>query len=248
MLVPVDIYYIADQLVELGDEIQRAFDESAFPSDPPPQVLLTALDRLLDTLRTADKDTPEESARALRDITGSEPENLLDHGLRLLSELAYTALQLNLPQHAYAIEQLSLPLCCWILRRGGELLHAELVINAAAKLTNSLNTPDQAAELYAIMNEIMDGIGLERALEWEITNPARPWRALLVSRALVATHSQQLRLMEDAFDAVVEHLPEEAPDVFREGMGLVESDSHPEQVRELMQRYFERWCSGQRLH
>ncbi len=40
----------------------------------------------------------------------------------------------------------------------------------------------------------------------------------------------------------------DAPDFFREGMGQIEALDYPPQVREVMQRYFEVWCVGQRLH
>ncbi len=248
MLPPIDMSYIADQLVDVGDEIQRAAEESDVPIEPNPQVILMGLERLLDIIRAAEKDTLEESARALREATGSEPAILLDHGIDLLIQLAELAKRLNLPLQARALEQLTLPLCCWMLRRGGELLHPEPVINAAAELANSLRAPDQLVGLFGLMNEIIDGIGLERALESEMTNPARPWRVLLLNRGIVATRSHQPALMENAFDTIVEHFPKDAPDFFREGMGQMEALNYPPQVREIMQRYFDRWCTGQRLH
>ncbi|AFL73183.1 hypothetical protein Thivi_1153 [Thiocystis violascens DSM 198] len=248
MLPPIDMSYIADQLVESGDEILRAFDESETPIEPNPRVILIGLERLFDLIRAAEQDTLEESARALRDATGSEPAVLLDHGIALLIQLAELARRLNLPPQARALERLTLPFCCWLLRRGGELSHPEPVINATAELANSLREPDQLVELFGLMREIIDGIGLERALESETTNPARPWRVLLLNRAIVATRSHQPALMEEAFADVVEHLPEDAPDFFREGIGQMEARNYPAQVREVMQRYFDRWCTGQRLH
>ncbi|MBK5964644.1 hypothetical protein CCR95_11270 [Thiocystis minor] len=248
MLPPIDMSYIADQLVEPGDEIQRAFDESKTPIEPNPRVLLIGLERLLDILRAAEKESLADSAEALRSATGSEPSALLDHGIDLLLQLAELGKRLDLPLQARTLEQLTLPLCCWILRRGGELPHPEPVINAAAQLANSLREPDQLVELFGLMNEIIDGIGLERAMESETTNPARPWRVLLLNRGIVATRSHQPSLMENAFDAIVEHLPEDAPDFFREGIGQMEALNYPAQVREVMQRYFDRWSTRQRLH
>ena len=248
MLPPIDMSYIADQIVELGDEIQRACEDSATTLEPAPQVIVSGLERLLDIIRAADKDSLDESARALRGATGLAPASLLDHGINLLMQLAELARQLNLAHQARALEQLTLPLCCWMLRRGGELPRPEPVINATAELANSLREPDQLVALFGLMNEIIDGIGLERALESETTNPARPWRVLLLNRAIVATRSRQPALMEEAFAAIIEHLPEDAPDFFREGMGQMEALNYPVHVREVMQRYFDRWCTGQRLH
>jgi hypothetical protein len=54
--------------------------------------------------------------------------------------------------------------------------------------------------------------------------------------------------MEEAFRAIGEQLPEHAPYFFREGMGQMDTQNYPPHVREVVQRYFDRWCSGQRLH
>lgn len=248
MLPPIDISFINNRLCDLGEEIQRAFDESPILLEPAPDVLLAGLERLLDILRMVDSESPSDSANALRQATGSEPEILLDHGLGLLSQLAEHARALHLPNHSHGIALLALPLGCWMLRRGTELLHPEGIISAAADMAERLTEPDQHAELFSLIGEVLDGITLERAIESETTNPARPWRILLLTRAIVATRSYQPALMELAFEAVAEHLTEEAPDFFREGMGQIEALEFPQPARAVMQRYFERWCIGQRLH
>ncbi|WP_043750533.1 hypothetical protein [Imhoffiella purpurea] len=248
MLPPIDISYIADRLSEVGEEVQRVFEETSDTPDPSPQVLLGGLQRLLDILRAAERDTLAASAATLKDLTGSDPESLLDHGLDLLSQCSQLAKRLGLPQQARAIQILTLPLCCWMLRRGAEILRPEPVIDAAALLANQSSDPEELAELFVLMTELMNGIGLERALEFEASNSGRPWRVLLFNRAIVATRTHQTVLMEAAFDAIGEHLPSDAPDFFREGMGQMEMHDYPAHVRQVMQRYFERWCSGQRLH
>ncbi|MBK1718981.1 hypothetical protein CKO27_15260 [Thiocystis violacea] len=248
MLPPIDISYIANRLGELGEDLQRAREDAGNPIEPPPHILITGLDRLLDIIRAADKGSSADFAKAVQDTTGSDPEVLLEHGLHLLAQLAGVAERLGLADQARAIEQLALPLSCWMLRRGCELPHPEPVVNAMALLANSLRQPERLAELFGLMTEVMDGIGSERGLEMELGNPARPWRVLLMNRAIVATRSHQPILMEEAFDSIVEHLPEDAPDFFREGMGQMEALDYPVHVREVMRRYFEVWCVGQRLH
>jgi hypothetical protein len=248
MLPPIDISHIAHRLDELGEELQRVCDESTDPIEPPPQALLTGLERLLDVLHAADSGSRLDFVRQIQQTTGSDPELILEHGLRLIVQLADLAVRLNLLDQAQALERLALPLSVWMLRRGCELPHPEPVVNALARLANSLRQPESLIELYGLMNEIMDAIGIERALELETDNPAHPWRVLLINRAIVATRTRQPALMEAAFQTIVEHLPEEAPDFFREGMGQMETLDYPPQAREVMQRYFETWCSGQRLH
>ena len=248
MLPPIDIRYIASRLDEIGEDLQRGWEEASAPIEPHPLVLLGGLDRVLDILGSADAESSTDFARNIHEITGSNPELVLEHGLRLIVQLAELAQRLGLLQQARALEQLSLPLSCWMLRHGCELPHPEPVVNAMALLANSLRQPEHLAELFGLMNEVMAGIGIERALEMESSHPTRPWRVLLLNRAIVATRSRQPTLMEEAFETVVEQLREDAPDFFREGMGQMEALDYPPEVREVMQRYFEAWCVGQRLH
>ncbi|EGV29691.1 hypothetical protein ThidrDRAFT_3135 [Thiorhodococcus drewsii AZ1] len=243
MLPPIDISYIADQISEQGEEIQRLFEETSPQPEPTPQVLLNGLDRLLDILRTGERPTPTASAQALRTLTGSEPEALLDHGLDLLHDLSDLARRLGLPQSVRALDQLALTFSCWMIRHGTELIRPEPAINAAAILANQAKDPEELTELFGLMTELMEGVGPD-------PEPAttQPWRILILNRAIVATRSYQPALMETAFDDVVEHLGDEAPDFFREGMGQMEALDYPDQIRQVMQHYFERCCSRQRLH
>ncbi len=78
------------------------------------------------------------------------------------------------------------------------------------------------------------------------TDPTRPWRVLLLNRAIVATRSNEPALMEEAFDALVEHLPDETSGFFREGMEQMDALNYPPRVRAVMQRYYDQ-CRGQRV-
>ncbi len=248
MLPKVDLSDIADELKTLGEEIQRAYDDAPEALEPSPQVPLLGLAHLLDTLRASDADTPEESAQALRAATGAEPDALLEHGLSLLQELSTLAQQLGLDARAKSIAILAVPLACWMLRRGSELQHPEEVVNALATLANRLREPEDLVGLYGLMDEIAEGFGTNRIENMDPANPTDPWLVLLLNRGIVATRSHRPALMEEAFDAIAEQLPEQAPLFFREGMGQMEALDYPPHVREVMQRYYDRWCSGQRLH
>ena len=79
-------------------------------------------------------------------------------------------------------------------------------------------------------------------------DPSRPWRILLLNRAIVATRSHQPALMEEAFESVVEYLPEEAPTFFREGMEQMDALNYPPQVRNLMQGFYQQCCGRRVLH
>lgn len=248
MLPPIDIGYIAQCLNELGEELQHVNDEWPEPMAPTPRTLCAGLNTLLDILYAADETSGAEFTRQIQQATGADPERMLEHGLRLIVQLTELAQRLQRPTQAQAVERLALPLSVWMLRRGCELSHPEPVVNALAHLANRLRQPEALIELYGLMSEIMDAIGIERALEWERDHPKRPWRVLLINRAIVATRTRQPTLMETAFQTIVEHLPEEAPSFFREGMGQMEAGDYPPPARAVMQRYFETWSAEQRLH
>lgn len=245
MLPPIDLGYVAQQLDEIGEDLMN-LDEAEPALDPSPQTLLTGLRRVLEVLESADSEAGEFDQR-IRRLTGSEPELILIYGLRLLGQLAEAARQLRLPTQAQAIECLSLPLSLWMLRRGCELTQPEPAINALAHLANHLDRSEALIELYGLMNELLAAIDLDRALV-DGDPSGRPWQVLLLNRAIVATRARQPELMEDAFQAIAEYLPQEAPDFFREGMSQIEALDYPPRVRAVMERYFTAWCTNQRLH
>ncbi len=248
MLPPIDIGHIASELARLAEEIERAQEERAQAIEPRPEVLRAGLGALLGTLSAAEGDTLDASAQALQALTGKAPDALLDHGLDLLSRLSAVAGRLHLPQTALAVEALALPLACWLLRRGAELQHPGPVVNAAAALASGLHNPDDLAELYALIREVAEGFSQALIQESASDDPTRPWRVLLLDRAIVATRSHRPALMVEAFDLVCEQLPEDAPSFFRECMGQIEAPHYPQPVREVMERYYALWCAGQRLH
>ena len=248
MLPKIDLSEIADQLRRAGEEIQRIHDDTGARLEPAPQVALRGLEGLLDRLRASDTDDPAAAAQRLRAATGAEPSALLEHGLALLGKVAEAGARLGLDQQAQTVEIQAVPLSCWLLRRGAELARPEPVVHALATLANRLIEPDDLGELYGLMNEIAEGISPDRILGLDPENPTDPWLILLINRGIVATRSHQPALMTAAFDAIVAQIPEHAPHFFREGMGQMELLDYPPQVRELMRQYYDRWCSGQRLH
>jgi hypothetical protein len=171
-----------------------------------------------------------------------------DEGIDLLARLTVLAGRMRLPQHARQVETLILPLACWIARRGGELGHPAPVVNAAGALANSLKAPEELAALYGLMTEVVDALSPAVTEDRDAADATRPWRVLLLNRAIVATRSHRPDLMETAFTAVVEVLPGDAPEFFREAMGQMEALKYPPQVRAVVHRYADTWCARRTLH
>jgi hypothetical protein len=246
MLPPVDITYVAQEARRLCAELAQCWtdmgDEAAKAESLGPDELCDAL-RL--TLAALDQTDP---AVVVGVIGAPDPSALGDRCIDLLARLAALAGRLRLPQHARQVEALSLPLACWIARRGGELGHLAPVADAAGALANSIKAPGELATLYGLMTEVADALSPRITQETDAADAARPWRVLLLNRAIVATRSHRPDLMERAFQAIVEVLPGDAPDFFREAMGQMEALNYPPQVRALVQRYADAWCERRTLH
>ena len=96
-------------------------------------------------------------------------------------------------------------------------------------------------ELSCLMGAICGACSPAIKSDLEKANPGRPWRLLHLNRGIAATRSLRLELMEKAFEQLLKYLPEEAEAFFREGMSEMERLNYPGEVRDLMQRYFDRY-------
>lgn len=249
MITAVDIADIAEELERLGEELTAADEDDASSSDTDPGLLIGAMRALLDELRshsperrTGEQEQPPGYSDG-RDLTV-----LGDHGIDLLARLATFAGGLQRPQLASGFEGLALPLACWVARQGAELNNLGPVVNSAAALANKLKQPAQLAELYGLLREVGAAVSPRVSSDTPAADPAWPWRVFLLNQAIVATRSHQPALMEEAFEVLVEHLPDEAPDFFREGMGQMGALDYPPQVRAVMEHFYDQWCQQRTLH
>jgi hypothetical protein len=206
-----------------------------------PGLLDQAMAQLIDMLDRLGSEPQDNAA-------GSPEINTLgEYGLRLIEDLSTMATELELPALAAAVEQLSLPYALWIARHGGEIKHLAPVVNAVAHFANQTTHPQHMASLYTQCCELIEATS--PACEDSASGqPGHPWRLLLLNRAIVATRSHSLELMEPAFNAIVECLPGEARRFFAEGMEQMSIIDYPDHVREFMRRYFVVHSSPRHLH
>jgi len=249
MIPPVDLSFIDGELGRLSDELEAAYEDQGGDPDTDPRILLQPLNELIDRLRRPEREGAEiepkgdeASARA------TEIADLANQGISLLSRLSALADNLGRASEARAVEGLTLPLACWLARRGGEISDISTAVNAAAALANRLRQPEDLATLYGLLSELVNAASPRLSQDSARAEANRPWRVLLLNRAIVATRSHRPALMEEAFESLVEQLPEDAPEFFREGMGQMEALDYPAQVRRVVERYYEKWCERRVLH
>ncbi len=237
MKIPhADLGYIVDRCRELLQGLSEAWEDSA-PKPAgvtPPEVMEAAFAQLFEILRGME-DAPARDRPAPGDAALGE---LTEYGLKLLAELSSCASRLEQEPQAVAAESLALPFALYMARRGAELSLLEPVVNAVAALANQLEDPAELAQLFVLCGEVVEAVSPAVSQDTDRSDPRRPWRLLLLNRAIVATRSHKPALMEVAFDAVLEHLPEDAARFFAEGMAQMDALDYPPHVRAVMERYY----------
>jgi len=239
-LPPVDLSYLRERFSDLATQVQEVWETSGHASGDMdmPVMLREAMSQLIDILNHIQDEDPGESA---------EINTLCNYGLHLLEELSQMATGLEQPALAEEIEQLSLPCALWFARHGGEIRQLAPVVNAVAYFANQSSDPQGMSNLYSNCCELIEATS-PACEDAAAGDPADPWRLLLLNRAIVATRSHNPELMEPAFDAIVECLPQDALRFFTEGMEQIAIIDYPAQVREVVQRYFAAFASPRRLH
>ncbi len=242
-LPPVDLMYLRERFNELAAGVQEIWEASpqAEEDTNSPRMLGEAMVQLVDLLDHMGRADQGEGAAP------AELNTLCEYGLHLLEELSQQAVRLGQGALAAEIERLSLPCALWFARHGSEIKQLAAVVNALAYFANQASRPQTMADLYIQCCELIEAAspGCEVSAA---SDPAHPWRLLLLNRAIVATRSHNPELMEPAFDAIVEYLPQEAAGFFTEGMEQMAIIDYPAPVREIVGRYYAAYASARHLH
>lgn len=244
----IDLDTLNETFSQLAKQLLKA-DAAADPAqqDPsnPPALLVDAMQKVFELLRVIqDKQTPDSADSA----QGHDIDTLGDYTFNLLADLSSIAGNLKLDELSHDIEALTFPFAIWISRQGGILGTLEPIVNAIAYQANSVREPTELKQLYELTGEVQKAVAPMLQKDLEKTNPGRPWRILLLNRAIVATRSHQPELIEVAYDNLVERLPEEAPRFFREGMQQMVALNYPQPVRSVVEKYYNLWSVERTLH
>jgi hypothetical protein len=250
MLFPaLDLRYISEQFDATAPsvvEASRLSGQAVEDTDHSPQLLQQAMQQLLELMSIIESQGIEATLENQeRDMDLNE---LGDYAIVMLSDLAAAADSLQLEQESKRLEDLTLPMGLWIARHGGELRTLTPIVNALARLANTLHEPDTLIQLYQLTDELRQAVDHTTRQDLEKSNPGRPWRLLIVNRAIIATRSYQTGLIEEAYQQLIESLPEEAPSFFEEGMQQMELLDYPQVVRRVVEKYYNLWSLPRTLH
>ncbi|HHJ17884.1 MAG TPA: hypothetical protein ENJ80_14455 [Gammaproteobacteria bacterium] len=241
-----------DQLTEPLAELLETWqlrDDKSGPGESSPPLLVETFPQLYDAMQRTEASLSRGAA-----ATGGNPASaegvteLGEYALELFDQSLHWANHLDLPEVFDTLQAFTIAMACWIGRHGGELINLEPVADALARAANRTQEAGELLTLYRAMGEVIEATASLIRQDLDKSNPGRPWRILHLNRAIVATRSHQPDIMDEAFAVLIEHLPEDAPGFFTQGMEQMDLLNYPPHVREVMDRYYRKWSVNRSLH
>ncbi|MHB1676654.1 MAG: hypothetical protein ACYCSS_03810 [Sulfuriferula sp.] len=176
-------------------------------------------------------------------ILFDDVNQLGDHAIGFLMDLAFWAERLRLPKSKMDMEKTALGVAHWIIRHGGELRTLEPIVNSLAASANLTQDTVTLKALAQVISDTIEHVAADIKADLEKSDSTRPWRILNLNYAIVATRTQDIDLMRRAFETLSRNLPEDCAAFFEQGLQQVQKDSYSPPVRELVQDYFNRWVT-----
>ena len=224
--------------------------EAEQPGEDSPQSLLAAMDQAIDVMARAEADSTvrkDMSAESIGLLEEKDISTIGQYTLDLLEGMVAYVQQIT-GEQSRELMRLSVPVSLWVARHGGKLSQIDMLVNSLAGYANETTEPHALAELAVIIKEIIDACDNEIRRDMEQTNMMRPWRALNLNYGIVATRSHRPELIEQAYDALIKNLPQDARQFFKEGKQQMDIVGYPDEVREVVERYNDMWGSESPLH
>ncbi len=214
------------------------------------QDYVTAMNQAIDVMAQAGTDSTVQNSVSAPDtgfLEETDISKIGQYALDILEAMVAYGQNKNGQQDRELI-RLSVPIALWVARHGGKLSQIDMPVNSLAGYANEVTEPHQLEELAKVIREILDACNDEIKRDVEQSNMMRPWRILNLNYGIVATRSHQPRLIEQAYDALINNLPQDARQFFKEGLQQMDAIDYPQEVREVVERYNNMWGSDGVLH
>ena len=164
-----------------------------------------------------------------------------DYGLDLLDRLAYQLRLLEITDQRDRMAHIYVSLAVWLVRRSAVLDNLEGIADGFAWIVNGLNDTRDLGEMCQLIEEVAMAASENKQMDEDRSNPWRPWRVLNLNAGIAATRSLDPRLMERVLDNLGRRLPNDMPGFLADGKRQMMSQNVPEAVREVMDRYADKW-------
>jgi len=230
------------QPIRFGDEGQvatrellRRFDTLARPLRDIP---VDTLRGQLKTLESIDRQHGGAAPLALEDA-----DELVAAAITGLAHLEAEAGRGSESRAQGEIVDLALGVALWAMRHDVAVTVVEPVANALAVRSNRAASPQELAAVFGLMQGLIAHVKPRLAADLERSNPERPWRVLHANFAITAIRTGDPALMEFAFDALDEALPDERAGFYSEALALAMGPRIPAEVRERIEARHLKWTS-----
>ena len=224
---------------KVAAKILADYEASAVKPGPevvaPPQ-LVEAVDQFLAVFKKLDADHGGTGPLPYDDAS-----QLLDYVLSCLIDLGAWAERLGTAESRRSLGRVALSVADWAIRHRGEIRTLEPLVDACATEANNTDSIDTLKSLFYVLQQLIAHVSPAIRADLNKYDQTRPWRVLNFNFAIVATRTQNLDLMTQAFDALGTNLPDDAPLFFEEGIKQAQKTVYGPEVKSLMQDYFDRW-------
>ncbi len=132
----------------------------------------------------------------------------------------------------------------WALRHQAAIDPVEPVVNALAHRANAARSKPELAAVFGLMQGIVAHVAPRLAPDLERSNPERPWRILHANLAITAIRTEDAAMMDHAFDALDEALPDERSGFYGEALARALSPGVSPRVRERIEARHLKWTAA----
>jgi hypothetical protein len=256
-----DINAISEVIDEVSMSVVSAYNEAAavnchFHTLSPEQIA-ESLDHFIEILLLVEVD--KVNATVLRDVPREYDNTLLmndirrldtgeiseigNHGLNLLQTLSDWACALHLPEVQHRIQFVMVAVALWLARQGGQIQQLDAVVTTLTSLGNTASEPEFFIELSNVMGELMNAVSEDIRFNSLDRPETKYWRALNISRGIIATRSLNVDVMEKVFGQLVNNLPDDAAAFFEEGLSQLDRLDYPAHIKDVMVKYFHQYAT-----
>jgi hypothetical protein len=186
-------------------------------------------------LAILDRSPPEEPTEAMQEP--GEADRIGNYVLSFLQDLVVYAERLEQSDAIDQLQQVAVAVALWLAGFGAPIRSLDLAVNALGSRANQTTDPGELTRLGSMMDQLIDNAGPEEASDLESANPQRPWRILLMNRAIVAVRSDDADAVRRAFGTLQQRLPQDAAAFFPEAERQVSGGEYSPDVTEVVRSY-----------
>lgn len=170
-----------------------------------------------------------------------DAEGLVDATLASTAQLESRARREPSPAALTAVADLAVGVALWAMRHEVAIGVVEPVANALAWRSNAAATRQELAAVFGLMQGLLSFVAPRLGADLERSNPERPWRILHANLAITAIRTEDPALIDYAFDALDQALPDERAGFYGEALALALAPGIAPTVRERIEARHRRW-------